>query len=168
MLHGIVRRTGLPRDSELALRYRNADLADAFCVLLPADAEGIDVLADRVFGHPGPVFRTALGLRDAAIGLFGVKTSGQLRKRLARDGVDRIDFFPVLSRSAREVVLGEDDRHLDFRTSLLLRQATAGKELVATTVVHCHNTLGRTYLAAILLGHELVVRSVLKRALDRG
>ncbi|MGK6317170.1 hypothetical protein [Neorhizobium sp. DT-125] len=29
-------------------------------------------------------------------------------------------FFPVLERSENELVLGVDDRHLDFRISILL------------------------------------------------
>jgi hypothetical protein len=39
-----------------------------------------------------------------------VRTSGQIRTRLETGGRDRIGFFPVLSRSDREIVLGEDDR----------------------------------------------------------
>jgi hypothetical protein len=61
-----------------------------------------------------------------------------------------IGFFPLLSKSAGELVVGEDDRHLDFRVAILLRTGAAGgRELVAVTVVHCHNRLGRTYLAVI-------------------
>ncbi|WP_342447330.1 DUF2867 domain-containing protein [Methylobacterium platani] len=96
-----------------------------------------------------------------------------MRARLKADGRDRIDFFPVLSRSEREIVLGEDDIHLDFCLSLLLSPSLDGRaDLVATTVVRCRNRLGRAYLAAIMPGHVLVVRSVLKRAAafqaDRG
>ena len=67
-------------------------------------------------------------------------------------------------------MLGEDDRHLDFRASLLLRpcEAESGTELVATTVVHCHNVLGRAYLMVIRPFHHLVVRSNLRRARDHG
>jgi hypothetical protein len=81
----------------------------------------------------------SLGVHDCR-SLSGVKTSAQLRKRLVRDGGDRIDFFMVLSRAEREIVLGEDDRHLDFRASLLIRRSAehAHSELIAT-VVHCHN-----------------------------
>jgi hypothetical protein len=39
---------------------------------------------------------------------------------------------------------------------------------VATTVVHCHNTLGRVYLAVIAPFHRRIVRSALQRAARRG
>jgi hypothetical protein len=35
-------------------------------------------------------------------------------------GAEHIDFFGVLSKSRDEIVLGEDDRHLDFRALLLI------------------------------------------------
>lgn len=161
-----VRRSALPTESRIADRFRGADLADAYAVALPPEAGGIDAVADRALGHPGPAFRAALALRDAVMGPLGVRTSNRMRSDLIRRGADRIDFFPVLSRSAREIVLGEDDTHLDFRLSLLVRDAprARGTELVATTAVHCHGALGRAYLATILVGHLVVVRSALARA----
>jgi hypothetical protein len=79
-----------------------------------------------------------------------------------------IGFFPVLSKSATEWVVGEDDRHLDFRVTLQLRtDAANGRELVAGTVVHCHNRLGRIYLAAIAPFHRVIVRASLERAVKK-
>ena len=96
------------------------------------------------------------------MGPLGVKSSGEVRR--LRGGRDRIDFFPVLACSANEIILGADDRHLDFRLSLLRRPAAQGMPvLIATTVVHCHNRLGRWYLAAIMPFHRLIVRSSLRR-----
>ncbi len=68
------------------------------------------------------------------------------------------------------MIVGQDDRHLDFRASILLRASDDRilDEIVCTTVVHFHNMLGRTYLTAIALFHRLVVRSNLWRAAYRG
>ncbi|MGO8646631.1 DUF2867 domain-containing protein, partial [Rhizobium ruizarguesonis] len=63
-------------------------------------------------------------------------------------------YFPLLSKSATELVVGEDDAHLDFRFTIQLRtDAANGRELVVGTVVHCHNRLGRIYLAMIAPFH---------------
>jgi Protein of unknown function (DUF2867) len=73
-------------------------------------------------------------------------------------------------------VFGELDRHLDFKLSILIRpvegssassSSSPRREAVATTVVHCHNGLGRAYLAVILPGHVFVVRSLLAEAVRR-
>jgi hypothetical protein len=62
-------------------------------------------------------------------------------------------------------VMGGDDRHLDFRVAVLLRSgAAAGRELVVVTVVHCHNRLGRMYLAMIAPFHRTILLANLERA----
>ena len=63
-----------------------------------------------------------------------------------------------------------DDKHLDFRASAFY-QAGAPSErprFVLSTVVHCHNALGRTYLALIAPFHRLVVQAYLRRAAEVG
>jgi hypothetical protein len=70
-----------------------------------------------------------------------------------------VDFFPVQWESNDEIVLGEDDRHLDFRLSLLRRNSPTGTQLIATTVVHSHNAFGLTYLNVIRPFHHLVIRT---------
>ena len=62
--------------------------------------------------------------------------------------------------------IGADDRHLDFRLSLLRRHSPTGTLLIATTVVHTHNALGLTYLNAIRPFHHLVVRANLARCAE--
>jgi hypothetical protein len=161
-----VRSVRPPTESSVASWYDGADLADAFAVMLPGRGpHDLAVLAERSLRNPAPWFWFAMRLRDAAVRPFGVRTSGQIRDHLRSRDADRIDFFPVLLRSEREIVLGEDDRHLDFRLSLLLTARPDGREeLTATTVVRCHGLLGRAYLAAIMAGHVLIVRSALRQA----
>ncbi|MFA6113872.1 MAG: DUF2867 domain-containing protein [Sphingomonas sp.] len=157
-----------PTDSMLATLYPGADLVDAYAVALPADATGdIERLARAVLGQPAGWARTLMRIRDTVMAPLGVKTSAAIAQ--GQPG-ERIDFFPVLDRSPRELVLGEDDRHLDFRTSTLVRNAASGegRELVAITVVHCHNMLGRAYLAVIAPFHRVIVKSYLTRAAQRG
>jgi len=165
------RRVKPPADSLIASLFAGADLLDAYAVALPSDASrDIGLLARAVLGQPAPWFRSLLRMRDAAVGRFGVKTSQQFRAEAKAIGAEHIDSFRVRARSERELVVGEDDRHLDFRASVLLRPRLTepGLELVATTVVHCHNSLGRVYLAVIRPFHHLVVRSNLQKAGHKG
>ena len=166
-----VREVPPPPESGVASWF-DADLADAFAVPIdPADvAKGMDSLARSTLGDPAPWIRLLLGLRDGLVARFGVKTTEEARRAAIADKAERIDFFRILSRSDRELILGEDDRHLDFRFSLLLRVRPdgSGDELVATTVVRCHNALGRVYLALIGRFHRLVVISNLSRAANKG
>lgn len=162
-----VSAVALPQESCLSPRFATSTLSDAFAIRVPAvPGHTIDAWAQATLGHPTRWIRALLLLRDTAVGGLGLKTSADLRRDMAATGQPHVDFFPLQSRSGNEIVLGENDRHLDFSLSLLLRQPldAAHHELVATTVVHCHNLLGRSYLKTILPFHGLVVRSNLRRA----
>lgn len=167
-----VRAVALPAESDIAHLFRDAHLADAFAITLPAGApQDTELLARAVFGNPAPWFRALLACRDAIVAPFGIKTAAKIRRELGGDGsATHIDFFPIVARHCNELILGENDRHLDFRASVLQRATAggAGRELVATTAVHCHNPFGRVYLFVITPFHRLVVRSFLARAAARG
>jgi hypothetical protein len=70
--------------------------------------------------------------------------------------------FPKLDGDEREVLLGLDDRHLDFRVSVLVQDGT----LTFATRVRLRNRLGRAYFAPVRLVHPLVVRAMVARALS--
>jgi hypothetical protein len=155
----------VPSDSVLAPRYVGANLLDAFAIRLPAGAnDDLEGLARAGFERPAWWIRALTRVRDAMMAPVGVKSSRAVGAAAAARG-PVIGFFPVLSKNARELVVGEDDRHLDFRVALLLRTGAAGgRELVVVTVVHCHNWLGRTYLAAIAPFHRVIARASLEQA----
>ena len=155
----------VPSDSALAPLYAGADLLDAYAIRLPAGAsDDLDVLARVAFERQAAWIRSLTWVRDALMAAVGVKSSRAIGAAAATRGLQVIGYFPVLSKSAREMVMGGDDRHLDFRVAVLVRtDAQGGRELVVVTVVHCHNRLGRTYLAVIAPFHRTIVRANLER-----
>lgn len=158
------RRVPMPGNSLLAPLYAGADLLDAYAVRLPAGAsDDLEVLARAAFQRQAWWIRAPTRLRDGVMATVGAKTSRAVGVAAAARG-PVIGFFPVLSSSATELILGEDDRHLDFRVAVQLRADANGRELVAATVVHCHNRLGRIYLATIAPFHRVIVPACLERA----
>jgi hypothetical protein len=155
----------VPSDSVLAPLYVGADLLDAFAIHLPAGAsDDLEVLARAGFERPAGWIRALTRVRDAMMATVGVKSSRAIGAAAAARG-PVIGYFPLLSKSTGELVVGEDDRHLDFRVAILLRTgAGGGRELVVVTVVHCHNRLGRTYLAVIAPFHRVIARANLEQA----
>jgi hypothetical protein len=153
-------RIAPPAESALRDWYDGASLADSFTATLPSSAPmDVGTLATLLFADPPLWFTILLAIRDRVMAAFGVRPSHALAEG------EHVAFFPVLSRSPDEIILGADDRHLDFRASVLLRRAD--NTLVATTVVRCHNLLGRLYLATILPFHILVVTDALRRLRNR-
>jgi hypothetical protein len=68
--------------------------------------------------------------------------SSDLTKRALEPG-EKIGVFRVYTVSDAEVILGEDDRHLDFRISVHLKEVQGMKDVTISTVVHYNNTLGK-------------------------
>jgi hypothetical protein len=147
------RAVAIPSDSALAPLYAGADLLDAFAIPLPSGAsDDPEALARVAFERQAAWIRALTWLRDAAMATVGVRSSREIGAAAAARGLPVIGYFPVLSKSAQEMVVGGDDSHLDFRVAVLVRpDAHGGRELVVVTVVHCHNRLGRAYRTARLL-----------------
>lgn len=168
----LVRQVALPSRSALASAFESVNLADAFSIQLPSDAsKDPDVLARFIFSVQPSWIGALIHLRDAIVASLGLKTAKHLAT-LSRDPkANRISIFKVFGASDTEVVLGENDKHLDFRVSILCAPASspmAGTRLTLSTVVHCHNRLGRAYLSVIAPFHRQVVKASLRRAASVG
>ena len=160
----------LPSQSRINGVYRRPDLADAYSIALPvgtiADAE---TLARFLFAQRPRWVAVLMGVRDALVGGFGLKTARALGS--ARERPHRIGIFRVYDVQPHEVIMGEDDRHLDFRASVLYVPADASSRearLLLSTVVSCHNAGGRAYLTTIAPFHRAVVQSFLRTAAKAG
>lgn len=155
----------LPAQSGVIHTYPSVHLADAFAIRLPEEASrDPEVLARFIVAHQPSWVDWLTRVRDAIVACFGLKTAGQLATLAGQDQAGRVGIFRIYGRSASEIVLGEDDRHLDFRISVL----RSAQDVTVTTVVHCHNLLGRLYLFVIAPFHRWVVKASLRRAASLG
>ena len=155
----------LPAESAISAAYPSTNLADAFAIGLPTGAStDPEVLARFIFAHQARWIGGLIKIRDALVAGFGLKTARQLASLNPESGTRRLSIFRIYSKSSTEVVLGEDDKHLDFRLSVLC----SGRQLTLSTVVHCHNLLGRLYIFFIAPFHRLVVQSSLRSAARAG
>lgn len=162
-----IQRVGLPPASRLAATFAQADFADAFSVdLSEPSGDDIEALARHIFAHQPAWIATLLQMRDTLVRPFGLKRAADLRA--LED--DRISIFRVFERYDREIVLGENDLHLDFRLSILVQPAShdSPRRLILTTLVFYNRLLGRAYIGLIAPFHRMVVRASLRRAREVG
>ena len=95
-----------------------ADLIDAYSIALPERASNDpETLARFVFSNLPPWALALMAVRDALVTGLGLKTARQLRPVTAQQQRERVGLFRIYTREASEIVLGEDDKHLDFRLS---------------------------------------------------
>lgn len=160
----------LPAESCIVSLYPATDLADAYAIALPHEASNDpEVLARFIFARLPRWAVLLLGVRDAVVSVFGLKTARQLQAVDAQTQKERVGLFRIYRREPAEILLGEDDSHLDFRLSLRCSQdAAQTRQLTLSTVVRCNNRLGRAYIFVIAPFHRLVVRASLRRAAVTG
>ena len=162
----------LPQESGIAKTYASPNLADAYMIELPSGASANpELLARFIFSQQAPWVSSLMAVRDSLVGRFGLKTAKQLTSLGAESKTGRVGIFEIYGTSPIEVVLGEDDKHLDFRLSVLCSgtPSPGGKHhLTLSTVVNCHNRLGRLYIFVIAPFHRLIIQSSLRRAARNG
>lgn len=114
-------------------------------------------------------------LRNRIVSVFGLKTGeGRVQPTSLVPG-QKVGLFRIYSVTAQEVILGEDDRHLDFRVSVLLQplrpaaqeQTEPQQVLIVSTVVRYRNVFGRIYFFFVRPVHKLIVPAMFRQMLSR-
>jgi len=106
-----------------------------------------------------------MSLRNSIVKVFGLKTgnSKQIEKASYYPVGSRAMLFTVVNRNDNEIVMGENDKHLNFRTSVLLdRKADDTTDIYLTTLVHYNNLLGKTYFFFVKPFHRMLLKSQMK------
>lgn len=146
----------LPPFSALHDRFQAGDFIDCFRVTSDVPLrEAADIITD----FPGWA-KALVALRNVIVLPFGL--TGALPSDFA--GQEKIGMFPLESATEQEIIAGFDDKHLDFRVSVM----RDGEDILLATWVHRHNLLGRAYLATIMPFHVAIARDALRRVASTG
>lgn len=160
----------VPAASVLAPSLRDADFADSY--LLPDPDPGRSLLACFLdISARTPAWMSALmALRNRVVRLVGLKHLGSMKPgakpaEAYRLG-ERVGIFTLEALHADELVVGDNDKHLHVRLSLLRqRQPDGSTRLALSTVVHEHNYLGRIYMWVVGPVHSLIVPLMLRQVI---
>ncbi|MBP1314122.1 DUF2867 domain-containing protein [Herbaspirillum huttiense F1] len=138
-----------------------AGFADSYRIRLTpqlAKLNSTEIAARMMATQPAWV-SALIRLRDRLMAPLGLKQAG--------DHGGGPAGFPLLLAEPARVVMGLDDRHLDFRLCVEKSPAATGQAadedqwLTVTTVVRTKRLLGKAYLAAIMPFHRCIARSLL-------
>lgn len=143
-----VQATSLPLHSDLHRLRTQGDFLDCYSV---SSDMNVRRAADIITDFPGWA-RGLLHVRGVLTAPFGLDNKGP-------EVANKVGIFPVESETADELIAGFDDKHLNFRVSVM---SHAGLLSLATWVAP-HNFGGRIYLAAIMPFHVAIARNALIR-----
>ncbi len=148
------------------------DYADAYRAGIPDNGPcSVDQITYSLFGSMSGLMRVLLIVRDVIASFWGLKTAVGAAA-IRDDGSpiepgDRVGFFKVYQRTNQEILLGEDDLHLDFRVSVRYRRAWPDSDVTVSTYIRFNNRFGRIYFALIKPFHCIVVRETMRKAIRR-
>tara|TARA_B100001939_G_C16644548_1_gene489052 strand:- start:90 stop:635 length:546 start_codon:yes stop_codon:yes gene_type:complete len=166
-------KISLPNNSILNTSNKEYDYVDSFQGVLN-DNENKFTSTDisKAFFSSGPKWVGRLFiLRNKIVSIFGLKTSGNISDREKQlenfkcEPGEQLGLFKVFTTTENEVILGEDDKHLNFRVSLILNpkgKKTENKDLIVSTTVEFNNWFGRLYFLPVRPFHKLIVPTILK------
>jgi hypothetical protein len=147
----------------------NCHFHDSWRAPLARPELGIVEVFFALFGHTPLWMKSLLIVRNAAARLVGLEapTVAEIMRPKVREtyGVgDKIGPWPIFFIGGNEIVAGRDNKHMDFRLSVL--KATDGEtpSVVVSTVCTVHNLFGKIYLFVIVPFHRSGVRSLMRNA----
>lgn len=131
----------------------------------------------QAFFTSAPAWTQALfALRNKIAPIFGLKVPDKtedpqgLAENFQVEPNERLGLFMVYSKTENEVIMGEDDQHLNFRVSLLREDDPSKKglkSLTISTTVDFKNRFGKLYFLPVKPFHQLIVPAMLKRTIKQ-
>lgn len=151
----------IPPEAKAVALFPDAEFADAYRLVVNKPVLDAFTTAGDILGRSPLWIKKLLSLRNQIVVPLGLKPALlDISEESAPVGA-----FPVISREPERVILGFDDKHLDFRIVVETCAIEArASEVTVTTLVCPHNLLGRAYLAFVLPFHRTIVPAMLAQA----
>ena len=134
---------------------------------------GIADIFLAIFAHHPAWMKLLLIVRNklaAAAGLHAPNASDvwnvPIKPRYAAG--ETIGVWPIFAVSEAEIVAGRDNKHLDFRVSVLKARDGDGHRVIVSTICAAHNLAGKIYLFFVVPFHKYGVRKLLANAVAAG
>ncbi|CAN5324240.1 DUF2867 domain-containing protein [soil metagenome] len=146
---------------------------DAFRAPVRRARTGITEIFLAIFAHHPMWMKRALIARNRFVSLFGLDAPSTQEilnfevKSSYRVG-DKIGVWPILAMSETELIAGRDNKHLDFRLSVLREDKGETAEVVVSTICVVHNVFGKLYLCLVVPFHKWGLRRLMSNAVAAG
>lgn len=169
-----IQTADVPVGHRIARELGGAYFADCYELPLAADDDATALeLYLRIMQRTPAWIDALMYLRNRVVRLFGLKNLGALSAIAAdkpasayRVG-DLLGIFRLRYLGDDEVILGDNDRHLDVQIAIYRRRSATQTYVGLATVVQRPNRLGRCYMALVTPMHRLIAPAMLRRAAHR-
>jgi hypothetical protein len=142
---------------------------DSYRVPLARAELGIVDIFFAVFGHTPLWTKVLLIVRNAIAKLVGLEapTVAEILNSDIRSDYsvgEKIGPWPIFFLGDNEIVAGRNNKHIDFRLSVLKAIDGDAASVVVSTICTVHNVFGKIYLFFIVPFHRSGVKSLMRNA----
>ncbi len=150
-----------PSTSCIGTCLKKTDYVDTFSTTNHSDS--LATITTKIFATAPGWVKALMGLRNALVKVLGLKTDFPEAKDQRFEEGGRLAFFKIYEIHDNEILLGEDDSHLNFRVSIF-DSKEAENNIKVTTLVQYNNTLGKLYFAVVKPFHMIIVKKMVRNA----
>jgi hypothetical protein len=163
----------IPRGSRLASLEADAYYSESYEAPLRRSDLKMHEIYLAILGHLPWWGRALIVVRNQFVSPFGLhaEAMADVWKPKIKDHYspgDKILRFNLYSLDDKEIVAGRDDKHLDFRVSVMTVTEKGAHNVVVSTLIFTHNLFGKIYLLFVLPLHRLGMRRLLSQAVTQG
>jgi Protein of unknown function (DUF2867) len=161
----------VPRHSALGKDLiERADFRDAYRAPLSRSDCSVVEIFFAIFGQRPGWMKLMLIARNKAAALAGleVPTTSEIMNMEQRGRYfigEKIGPWPIFFLSSDELVAGSDNKHMDFRLSIMRVDDGVRPSVVVSTLCIVHNKFGQYYLSSIIPIHKFGLRRLMANAL---
>ena len=161
----------VPSESALGKALiERADFRDAYRAPLRRPEAGVIEIFHAIFAYRPAWMNLILIARNKVAGFAGLEapTTSELLNIEKRDRYivgEKIGPWPIFFLGPDELIAGRDNKHMDFRLSIMRVRDRNGSSVVVSTLCMVHNRFGRYYLSSITPFHKFGLRKLMASAL---
>lgn len=160
----VIKLDRIPEKSIILNGFGKIDYRDTYKIQITTHDFTIDKITTDIFTMPSK-FDHLMKLRNRIVKIFGLKTGDMedpANEPLYVRG-SKLAYFTVSDRNESEIVMAEDDKHLNFRTSVLVEKGTDASSVYLSTIVQFNNFFGWLYFLPVKPFHRIMIQSILRK-----
>ena len=149
-------KSNIPQNSIITTNFGKIDYCDSYQIT-KATNETIEQITENLFKLPKWAV-WLMNLRNSLMKPFGLQVDESNKNELG-------GYFTIIEKSENEIVMEQNDKHLNFRTSVFIDKEFS--HIYLTTIVRYNNFGGKLYFFPVKPFHKMIIKSSLKRELKR-
>jgi len=160
----VYRSNKVPEYSIISKDFDDFHYCDTYRIMIQSK-DSLDKITTDIFKTPKWA-DMLMSIRNFFVRLVGLKTGGYKKDTYISDYYpigSRAVYFTVIERNENEILMAENDKHLNFKVSVMINREGNSVVINLTTLVRFNNFLGRLYFLPVKPFHRLIIISLLKR-----